>query len=476
MHHLPPHTRGASAPTEAEDLAPLRDPLLILLLEKAINTDPDLERMLVRMRRRLLLAVAEGTFARLLEETGPEFLAALAQQCFLNEYVWYESSHERARIDELTDFVHGQLNQDRRLASRHLTLLACYRPLAQLPFAAQILRYYEPENQNFLYKVIRLQLLGPLHEKSLSNDITAVTHITEPTSVAVQAQYERHPYPRWHSMDLHRALPVAEYLNQLFPHLSAQPQHWAQAPRVLVAGCGTGKQAISAAMRFANSEVLALDLSRASLAFGQRMSRELNVNNVSFVQGDILALTPDLWPSGEHFDIIECVGVLHHLADPLDGWQQLMRVLKPGGLLRIGLYSRQARQRLIPARELAVAQQWPADLDGIRALRRHVLNLPTGHPLCWLFQAADFFSTSECRDLLFHVNEHEFDLMQIHAALAKFKLKFMGFELANEQVLQVYRRAFAQDPDGVDLAGWHQLEARYPELFTGMYQFWAQRQ
>src|SRR5581483_12481339 len=83
------------------------------------------------------------------------------------------------------------------------------------------------------------------------------------------------------------------------------------APEILVAGCGTGQQAIMTARRFATARVLAVDLSLASLSYAKRMSRVLGVQNIEYAQADILRL-PSLSRS---FDLIEATGVLHHMAD-----------------------------------------------------------------------------------------------------------------------------------------------------------------
>ena len=65
------------------------------------------------------------------------------------------------------------------------------------------------------------------------------------------------------------------------------------------------------------------------------------------MQADIL----ELEKLNKNFDIIESGGVLHHMDDPFAGWQVLVNCLKPGGLMRIGLYSELARQHIVKLRE-----------------------------------------------------------------------------------------------------------------------------
>ena len=51
--------------------------------------------------------------------------------------------------------------------------------------------------------------------------------------------------------------------------------------------------------------------------------------------------------------------------------------------------------------------------------------------------SGDFFSTSGCRDLLFHVQEHRFTIPQIAAFLAENDLAFVGFDLDHFTTRQV---------------------------------------
>jgi hypothetical protein len=86
----------------------------------------------------------------------------------------------------------------------------------------------------------------------------------------------------------------------------------------------------------------------------------------------------------------------------------------------------------------------------------------------------DFYSTSECRDLLFHVQEHRLTLGQIESFLAEFGLHLIGFEL-DPRVIRRYRESFADDRSGTNLRNWTQFEVENPDTFAGMYRFWIQK-
>ena len=69
--------------------------------------------------------------------------------------------------------------------------------------------------------------------------------------------------------------------------------------------------------------------------------------NVEYIQADIL----DLGKLNKKFDIIESVGVLHHMDNPMAGWKVLDRFLKRGGLMKVGLYSELARRHIVKIRQ-----------------------------------------------------------------------------------------------------------------------------
>ena len=83
-----------------------------------------------------------------------------------------------------------------------------------------------------------------------------------------------------------------------------------------------------------NCNVLSMDLSLTRLSYAIRKTRELGITNIEYMQGDILKIDQ----LGRLFDIIESVGILHHMDDPLTGWKVLVDRLRSGGLMKVGLY------------------------------------------------------------------------------------------------------------------------------------------
>ena len=99
----------------------------------------------------------------------------------------------------------------------------------------------------------------------------------------------------------------------------------------LDAGCGKGRYSRLTAPHL--SELVAMD---ASLAVEAAVRNTSDLKNATVIRGDLRK--PPL--RAETFGFVSCLGVLHHLADPLEGFRSLVRLLAPGGLLLIYVYSR----------------------------------------------------------------------------------------------------------------------------------------
>ena len=149
------------------------------------------------------------------------------------------------------------------------------------------------------------------------------------------------------------------------------------------------------------ARVLAVDLSLTSLGYAKRKALELGLTAIEFAQADLL----ELGTIGRSFDVVECSGVLHHLADPFAGWRVLLSLLRPGGFMMLGLYSEAARRGIVEARRRIAQWGYGASADDIRRCRQDLLDLDKSPDLA-IANADDFFGVSSCRDLLFHAQEH----------------------------------------------------------------------
>lgn len=395
------------------------------------------------------------------------FYAALARQCFINEYVFDSLDGERLAAAACISRLLALLEANAPVPPLLLLAVASYTPLHTLPDASRLLA---AAASGPVAQVLGQQVREPLEERSLRAGIRRLTPISGGVSEQVREMYEQNPYPRWVRVPMQeQPPPFNAELRRMLPFATFTPMSDDSAPQVLVAGCGTGSHSIQAAQRFRGARLLAIDLSLSSLGYAIRKTHELGITNIEYAQADILRLG-DL---GRSFDIIESVGVLHHLGDPFAGWRILLSLLRPGGFMTLGFYSKLAREHLVKIREFIAARGYVGSADDIRRFRQDAL-MSAMPEVQRLIDTQDFYSTSECRDLLFHVQETGLTLDQIESFLDECGMQFIGFELELQVPLR-YRACFSDDPSATNLGNWARFETDNPNTFSQMYKFWIQK-
>ena len=278
-------------------------------------------------------------------DTTPElinFLSTLCIHCFTNEYVYQESDEETQLVNELEAKIAQAILKSEQPEIIEIICFASYRPLHQYDWCQEL------EVLDHLAEVKTRLIEEPFAEQAIAKDIPILGNITDHVSYAVREQYEKNPYPRWVKLAIPlKARSIEKFCDDTELYLHSEEIKDTTAPALLVAGCGTGQHSIESASRFSHCHVTAVDLSLTSLAYAQRKTNELGHSNIEYIQADIL----ELYNLDREFDIIESVGVLHHMDEPMAGWRTLVGLLKPGGLMRIGLYSELARQHIVKIRE-----------------------------------------------------------------------------------------------------------------------------
>lgn len=455
--------RGADAPPLTEAMA--ADVYLRCVLENTAVRDLSFERWLTSVRTLLLMQALDDTA----KPSGDlvAFAAALARQCYINEYVFAVSDGESKNVAALKARVAAALETGAPVAPLSLAVLASYEPLHTLAGAERLPARKWPAAVD---AVVTQQVREPREEAALRATMPVLTPIAEGITAAVRQQYEENPYPRWVRLP---APPPPMVLDDLirhqFPTVPFRPLNNTGRLDILIAGCGTGRIALEVAQSFAGAHVLAVDLSLASLAAAKRKTPAALKDRIEFAQADIMSIGS----IGRDFDFIGVGGVLHHMADPLGGWRELIKLMRPDALMQVGLYSAHARKEINDARTLIAERGYPSTAEGIRRARQDLFAAPTHYNFMTL---RDFFSTSEVRDLIFHVHERQFTIPELKDFIDANGLDFIGFEFSNQAVHQHHRAVFARNGWSLaDLGRWDAYERENPDIFANMYVFWVQK-
>ena len=122
-----------------------------------------------------------------------KFYAALARQCFINEYVFFHDAEEIRRAARQRDDLAASLEAGTPVLSLQLLAVAAYFPLYSLCGAARRLERSWPED---VMAVLGQQVREPQEEAQLRAATPRLTPIADATSRLVQDQYEENPYPQ----------------------------------------------------------------------------------------------------------------------------------------------------------------------------------------------------------------------------------------------------------------------------------------
>jgi SAM-dependent methyltransferase len=450
---------GETRLTDDDLVALANDFFLLGALQTTVIRGATLEIFLTNLRSVLLHRASAGrSESSQIDDAVVGLFCALAQQCFLNEYVYAQSDAETRQADRLRQSLLERVSAGDEISPLLLAAVAAYCPLHSLPAATSLLRREWPQ---FAADLLQQQVRDPLEEAEDRRNIPALTPVDDDVSLRVLQQYDENPYPRWsiHPLAFLRGEPNGK--GQAAGRNERRPRE-----EILIAGCGTGEHSFDIAQKYPDARILAIDLSRTALAYAQRKSREQGLRNIEYAQADILKLAT----IGRAFDRIESVGVLHHLADPVAGWRILLSLLAPNGIMRVGLYSEAARRSIVEARAIIAERGYRATAADIRAFRQTIIRARDDPRWDTIIKTVDFYSMSGCRDMLFNVMEHRFTIPEIAAFLGEHGLSFLGFEL-DAEIIGTFQEQYPGDTALTSLDHWTDFEAAHPQTFRNMYQF-----
>ncbi|MEL6398269.1 MAG: class I SAM-dependent methyltransferase [Cyanobacteria bacterium J06607_6] len=258
-------------------------------------------------------------------------------------------------------------------------------------------------------------------------------------SAAVAKLYDTYPFPPEPLLD--EAPPG---YNWRWNWLTAYAFCTGQKPaspqaRILDAGCGTGVGTEYLVHLNPEATVTGIDLSAGALAVARERCQKSGATGVEFHHLSLFDV--DQLP-GE-FDLINCVGVLHHTPDPIGGIQALAQKLAPGGLLHVFVYGELGRWEIKLMQEAIALLQgdrrgdYP---DGVAVGRQIFAALPENNRLrqrekerwSWENQRDECFA-----DMYVHPQEIDYNINTVFELIDASRLEFVG--LSNPQVWDLER-------------------------------------
>lgn len=287
-------------------------------------------------------------------------------------------------------------------------------------------------------------------------------------SSAVQRLYDTYPFPPEPLLDS----PPPGY-NWRWNWLAAYSFCTGQKPqkqdiRILDAGCGTGVGTEYLVHLNPTAQVVGIDLSAGAMDVARERCKRSGVGTASpqganRVEFHHLSLYDVEQLPGE-FDLINCVGVLHHLSDPIRGIQSLAAKLAPGGLMHIFVYGELGRweiQLMQKAIALLQGDKRGDYRDGVQVGRQLFAALPENNRIVkrererWSLEN----QRDECfADMYVHPQEIDYNIETVFELIDASGLDFLGF--SNPSYWQL-ERLVGKAPELMQRAGELSDRARY---------------
>lgn len=252
---------------------------------------------------------------------------------------------------------------------------------------------------------------------------------TQQVSEAVASLYNTYPFPPEPLLDE----PPPGY-NWRWNWLAAynfctgrKPQK--QDIRILDAGCGTGVGTEYLVHLNPQATVVGIDLSEGALNVAKERCQRSGANQAEFHHLSLFDV--DKIP-GE-FDLINCVGVLHHTSEPIRGIQALAKKLAPGGLMHIFVYAELGRFEVsLMQKAIALLQQDKRGdyRDGVSVGRKIFDSLPENNRLVkrekerW---ALENQRDENFADMYVHPQEIDYNIETLFELIDASGLDFVGF-------------------------------------------------
>ena len=442
-------------------------PLFLATLQNSLIKNGLLEKLIMALRHELL---GHSTTSGQLSQSNIAMCNAIAIYGLRNEYMLPKTNGEKHMVSTIKTILDQSIVQTGCTPldiSGALLLLSMYESWQGLAQFETLMAFNDDSWPDMTYTIknIHKEILVSSQQR-----FETLTPISEIKNHAVKAQYEQFPYPRWQNLDFKNTTNYGVALQHEYPNFAVPKNLFKENLNILIAGCGTGRHAITVAKYFSKVNVTAIDISAKSLAYAKQKTTEFDIENINFKMADLTKL-PDL---KQRYDIIECSGVLHHIRHYKKALQNLLVNLKPKGLIKISLYSERARYSVNQVREIFKEDGLLNNEHKIQVIRHAIMQADNIENKTSITDSDDFYSMSGTVDLLFHEFERQFTPLELKKLCDDHQLIWLGFSNIPYKTRNDFFALHGKNANLQDLKKWEEFEIVYPNSFPQMYQFYCQ--
>ncbi|MDX1588890.1 MAG: hypothetical protein R3296_08120 [Oleiphilaceae bacterium] len=401
-----------------------QDTLLLLALERSLLPDPQVEKLLTRLRATLVNEVAATGELR---ESLQQLALALAIYGEKTGYALFTSGKEQLFVQQLDSALMESLSSDgpsHELAGA-LILRSLYGALFHQPYAVHL---GQAELNDWPMGMRPMMAVSHYHK--VEEEAYKQNFEEKQQELALERNDLPHAWPAYSNLSHFTPQRLRDELEQ---SLGITPEQWPETLRILLIGAGSGQRALELARYFTDVEVVAVDEELANLAHSARRAREMNLENIVFWP---YSLAGRFINDGNQVQMVELGQLPSGRVQPVSINAMVSKALVPGGVLHINTQQLTSPRVDQAIRRMVERHKLPPTAVTIQRLRRMVLNNPDQAPWSELLADPDFYATAGCRRRWFFPQ----DPAQISQVMGT---------LSNEVDWKLVR---ARDHDGHDLA------------------------
>ena len=231
--------------------------------------------------------------------------------------------------------------------------------------------------------------------------------------------YKKYPYPS-PSINFNQTNELLNLLKIFELESSEKIENYT----ILDAGTGSGHRITNVAEFYKKSMFLGIDISDKSLDIAKKIIKKRKIKNLNFKK---INLMNDFSNIGK-FDIILCMGVIHHLSNPIKGLKNIKNVLNENGIMFLYLYGKYGGHKRMLNKKLISTllgndkSNYEKGIKLVRELKMN--NFEYGWNLNFNSKKEE---NSLIVDYLLHANENLYDSNEINILLKK--SGFFGYSI-----------------------------------------------
>ena len=252
----------------------------------------------------------------------------------------------------------------------------------------------------------------------------------------VKEQYTKYTYPKYNDdMDDSAPIPVqytcSLFLEQLNHYIYKGRKTDFNNYKILVAGVGLGQDIINMAFllkKYKNTKIVGIDVSSTALCICKNRIAKYELPNIELIEMSLLDLDVNIHGK---FDLIICIGVLHHLVNPIDGINSLKNVMEDSGCMNIMVYGKYGRTGIYQMQDLMKKMNYNLNeyTDKINNFKNVYKQLPTNN---W-FKLGEHLindhriSDEGIVDLLLHCQDRSYSVPELYDWIKNCGLNIVDF-------------------------------------------------